>query len=315
MNEQWAKIIHKEIHQHEKPLHWYEKLGDDFYYKYLKARERLTGRKTWLHFTYLTNTQCNLKCRECHTYMPYFPKDKHYMADFPTFKKDVDTLLSHLDLMPSFRLQGGEPLMVRDLPKMVKYACSKRQIQHIQVVSNGTILPSEELLEAMKHPKVMLSLSDYSPNQDLKDRLKYAEILELCKARGVNAHHWFTPPNVKWYAKHFIRPRNEEKPNMMWADRNLHYCGCFNVPKVLMLFKGKIYICGPAIFFHHTNPDFQIPDDEVVDITNPDPKDLRRRLYTLMEKKLYSLCGRCNSGDNKAVKSTPGEQIREAQEA
>ena len=306
MKKKWAKWTLSDIKYDQKILYWYEKFGYNFYYYYIKIRDFWVNKSSLVHFVYETNTQCTLKCKECHSYMPYFKS--HYMVDFDTFKKEIDKLLKSVDLICSFRLQGGETLLVKDLAKIIEYACSKKQIQHIQVISNGTIIPSEDLLKAMKNPKVLFSLSDYSCNEAIKNRLKYDEILKLCQLNGVNAKHWLTKPGEKWVARNVIKncklPTNKDISN-----KNLSSCWCFAFPKAIILFMGKLYICAPEVFYHFNVPDFYIEDIELIDVLNLKTKKLTKAIKTLVKKRVFNLCTRCNAYENRDVKSTPGVQI------
>ena len=307
MKKLWAQRGYNQIHNHEKVLYLYEKLGRNFYYYYLHLRNLLTRKQTPMNFVYMTNSQCTLRCKECHTYIPYFSQDMQYMVDFETFKIEIDKLLKSLDIIPSFRFQGGETLLVKDLAKMVEYACSKKQIQHIQIIANGTVVPSAELIEAMKNPKVLLSLSDYSCNEELRNRLKYDEIIKLCEAKGVNVKHWLTKAGDLWVGRNYIK--DNDKIDKELAIKNLAVCHCSNSPKVIMFYRGKLYICPPAVYLANANPNFNIPEDEVIDVVNTPSKQLTQKINKLFSKEYYTLCGRCNAYENKDVKHKPGVQI------
>lgn len=308
MKKKWAKIVHYEIHKYQKTLHWYEQLGYNFYYYYLTIRQLIIKKAIPMNFVYETNTQCTLRCKECHSYMPYFPKESHYMTNFETFKTEIDKLLKSIDIIPNFRFQGGETLLVKDLPQMIEYACSKKQIQHIQVITNGTILPSMELIKAMQNPKILLSMSDYSCNKELRPRLKYNEIAKLCADNNVNAKHWLTKAGDLWIGRNAIENGNTYDKEL--AIKNLAACHCFSTPKTFMFFKGKIYICPPAVFFADTNPNFKIPEDEVIDVINTPQKLLKDKINRLFSKKYYNLCSRCNALENIDVTSQPGIQLQ-----
>lgn len=310
MKKRWVKIMYNLTKNDQKVLFWYEKFGYNFYYYYLKFRHFLTGKNTLLHFVYLTNTQCTLKCKECHTWIPYFPKNNSYMCDFETFKSEIDKLLKSVDLINSFRFQGGETLLTKDLAKMVEYACSKKQIQHIQIITNGTIVPSMELIKAMRNPKVLLSMSDYSGNEDIKNRLKYNEISKLCKENNVNVKFWLIKAGDLWIGKNTIN--SEQKIDKKLSIKNNDVCYCFNNPQVVMFFKGKIYLCPPVIYFSTINPDFFAPEDEIIDIINTSQNILTKKINTFISKKYYNLCSRCDAFDNKDIRWKPGVQLPES---
>lgn len=308
MKKRWANTLLSEFHSWQKPLYWYEKLGHNFYYFYLKTREILTNKPTFVHFVYETNTPCTLKCKECHSYMPYFTKDSHYTVNFENFKKELDKLLKSVDIIASFRLQGGETLLVKDLAKIVKYACSKKQINHIQVISNGTVIPTVELLCAMKNPKVSLSLSDYSENNDVAPMCKHEEIVELCKKHSVNYQHTKSFGGNYWFARPQIT--NSEFNSKELAIENLKNCWCFGEPKSFILFNGEMHICAPSVYYKRNYPDFKFPQDEIINIMNINNKELTKKLKKFIDKEYYSLCSRCNAAKGVNERYTPGEQLK-----
>ncbi len=311
MRKKYLKMIFNTEVKLSKKKYWYENLGFNFFYYYLKIRSFFSKKDSIIHFVYETNTQCTLRCKECHSYMPYFTKEAHYMTNFETFKAEIDKLLKSVDLIVSFRLQGGETLLVKDLAKMVEYVCSKKQILHIQIISNGTIIPSEELIKAMQNPKVLLSLSDYSINKKLTSRLKYDEILQICKDNNIDAKHWLTKAGDSWVNRNYIS--NENLKDRELAIKNLAACHCFGYPKCLILFKGKLYICAPAVYFASTNPDFYIPEGDVIDVMNTPQKLLTKWVKEFNQKKYFDLCSRCNAAENVNVRTQPGVQLEETQ--
>lgn len=311
MRKNEVKIIYNEIHCWQKVTNWYEKFGYNFYYYFLKIREFLTRKPTFIHFVYETNTQCTLRCKECHSYMPYFTKESHYMTNFDDFKNEIDKLLKSVDLILSFRLQGGETLLVKDLAKIINYACSKKQIQHMQIISNGTIVPSQELLSAMNNPKVILCLSDYSLNEDVAPKCKHEEIIKLLKENNVNYRHTKSFGGDYWVAKPTII--NNEIIDKEFSIKNLKACYCFGIPKSYILFCGKIFICAPQVYYWKTNPDFKISKESFVDVINTTTKNLSPKIRKFTNKKYFDLCARCNTHQIKDYKMIPGEQLKAEQ--
>ncbi len=193
---------------------------------------------------------------------------------------------------------------------MVQYACSKKQIKHIQVISNGTIMPSEELLNAMKNPKVLFSLSDYSCCESVIDKLKCEEILDLCKKNNVNAKHWLTKKGDMWIGRNTIQPQGSMNKDL--AFKNLESCHCFKHPvKVIMFFKSNLYICPPAIYFSGLNPDFKISDNETADVFKTPKKRLTEVMLNLTYGTCFELCSRCNAFENRDIRHKPGVQVGE----
>lgn len=111
---------------------------------------------------YVITTHCTMKCKNCNTFIPYFTKDTHYKTTaYEQFVADLDILCESVDYIDYFGFVGGEPMLNKDLDKMIEYACTKRQIRHIFLATSATILPKPQLLQVMKNQKVAVQLSDY----------------------------------------------------------------------------------------------------------------------------------------------------------
>lgn len=127
-----------------------------------------------LRYLDLPVTQCcTLLCRDCSNLMQYFSKPIHY--DLGRLLDAFDQLEACVDEIVNLTVLGGEPLMYRELPILLKRLAQSRKIGQILLFTNGTLLPDAETLEAMKAGKVLTQISDYgtlSPKiQELMDVL------------------------------------------------------------------------------------------------------------------------------------------------
>ena len=140
--------------------------------------------------------------------MPEFTDKTHIkIATFEEFKNDLDKVLDAVDYINFFGFVGGEPTLAKDLAKMIEYTCSKKQIRQVFIATNCTILPSEELLEAMKNKKFAVQPSDYSHVKNIKNGVvvRYDEFKQLLSDNGVKYNNyqekreavtWFSLPAV-----------------------------------------------------------------------------------------------------------------------
>jgi organic radical activating enzyme len=136
---------------------------------------------------FAVTTRCTLRCRDCNALIPHFHDTKHFAYDFITFKNDFEILLEAFDGIQRFCLLGGEPLLNPDLPAMLMLCATTDKVKNVEIVTNGTLLPSAELLAAMAEcsDKVWFHLSNYSANQNLQNILKYKQIIAILKDRGL----------------------------------------------------------------------------------------------------------------------------------
>lgn len=113
--------------------------------------------------TMVITQKCTLKCKLCLAFIPYYEEPKD------TTLEDVGRILENyfklVDNVGTFSITGGEPLMHKDIARILALVISYRnQIQeHVDLVTNGTIKLSEELLEVLVENKEItrVIISDY----------------------------------------------------------------------------------------------------------------------------------------------------------
>ena len=123
--------------------------------------------------------RCTLRCKKCCNLMPYHKNP----ADF-TYEdvlQDAKDLLKIVRKVKCLQLLGGEPLLFKNLPQLLDYLKNERKIKKILLVTNGTIIPSAELLSALKHRKVQVIISNY-----VKLNTKINEVFTLCRQYNIN---------------------------------------------------------------------------------------------------------------------------------
>lgn len=119
---------------------------------------------------------CNLKCRDCANFAPFALKDNlRYSLD--NIKNDLDRILGFFEEVDTFHIQGGEPFLYTDLKELLYYCKTKfgSILKSIQIATNGTIIPDNEVLKALKGTDTVVRISNY-PMQNKADEL--AEILD-----------------------------------------------------------------------------------------------------------------------------------------
>ena len=129
-------------------------------------------------------SHCNLSCRNCIAFIPYFKEKKHIPVE--KLKKDADILFSKVDYVFKLKILGGEGLCYPYLIEYIDYLHQNygNKIGSLRIGTNGTIIPSSELLEACKRDQATLDISDYA--LAVPNRSKMDDIISLCKENGVS---------------------------------------------------------------------------------------------------------------------------------
>lgn len=139
---------------------------DNFIQKIINIIVSISGNFRRLHFVELiVTTKCNLACKECSNLIPLM-KGNSTTYSYLEVKAMIENLMRHFDVIYNLQIQGGEPLLNNDLSKIIQYILQYRnRIRNIWIISNGTIMPSVELLETLRDTKVTFAVSNYDLNK------------------------------------------------------------------------------------------------------------------------------------------------------
>lgn len=106
--------------------------------------------------------RCTLRCKKCaHACHLVSPKQKDLTLE--EAKESADYFFKFVDYGYEFVLIGGEPFLYKDLLQIVQYIGEnyRDKMEIFSITTNGTILPSENILEICKKYHVLLRISNY----------------------------------------------------------------------------------------------------------------------------------------------------------
>ena len=107
-------------------------------------------------------SRCTLKCKHCNMFMPYYREHVDYTAK--DILEDLELLFRHVDYIVAYEILGGEPLINGELADMIRQIGDRygNRIGNIGIITNGTLLPDEQLIEISKKYNVKYDFSDYT---------------------------------------------------------------------------------------------------------------------------------------------------------
>lgn len=111
--------------------------------------------------SFLPSTCCNLNCEACLNFTPYI---KHQMVRaLDQVKSDVDIFFHAVDYIMLFHISGGEPFLYPYLKELITYIGEhyRDKIHFLQTVTNGTVVPREDILEVLAKYQVGVTVDDY----------------------------------------------------------------------------------------------------------------------------------------------------------
>jgi len=135
-------------------------------------------------------SRCTLNCKECSHLIPHHRRAGDFRDyEIETLIENVDLLVGLIDECLRFRVVGGEPLMHRQLDVLLDRLADERKIKHIQIATNGTIVPRPAHICAMANPKISVFVTDYGNLAPQKD-----EMVRVLRESGVNVR--ISPPEM-----------------------------------------------------------------------------------------------------------------------
>lgn len=239
--------------------------------------------------------RCTLRCKDCSFMMPYFEHPKDY--DVNELLKYMDRLFECVDTIQIFRILGGEPFVYKDLNLIIEKALSSKKVRTVDIVTNGTIVPTDRILDSMRTGKVTVQISDYG---DISFKKK--ELLNACNSRGIKCvirsmadKNWFTAGDLHFRGK-------------IARDLKAQLKKCAGICRSFQ--NGKLYFCPRASF--GTLLGIPDPAKDYVDFTKEcDKQTLRQQIYELNQRKGFLACNYCDEGTDKYMPIPPAEQISE----
>jgi organic radical activating enzyme len=242
----------------------------------------------------VVSTRCTLKCTHCSSLMAYYRKPSDF--DASGIIASLDRILSCVDLIYHVEILGGEPFLHKELPLIAKHLADSGKILHIDVVTNGTIVPPERELDSLKHERLSVVIDDYGALSKKIDSLS-----DALQHRGVDfrvSRHWAWADLGNFES----RNRSEEQLTELFAKCNFNSCS--------ELLDGRLYRCPRSS--HGTNTSL-VPEykDDFIDVLD---ESLNRNLFKkrlksfFYDKQFIYSCNHCNGNTIDSLTLSPAEQ-------
>ncbi|WP_027630243.1 radical SAM protein [Ruminiclostridium cellobioparum] len=227
-------------------------------------------------------TKCSLRCKHCSTIIPYISSPCHYNSQ--KILGDVTRILDALGHIRVVDFYGGEPLLHPDLPYMIKSLSEEKRIDRIYAITNGTIIPNDDLIEAMKAEKrFSMRISHYGALSTKVDTIKNILDKNCIKYEVTNYTYWDEGPKFG-----YLDSTEEEL-----VSKFKHCTAC----NVLMIQNGKISLCSPGSVMNNMNVVSDTPSDYVDLSDNESAEELRDRILNFRARsktgEYFKFCKYC----------------------
>ena len=218
------------VEAYTKILDWNESKAKNLLEKITKIKE--AGRIIIPYCTILVTGTCTLNCRDCNNLIPYLTNN--FCSSYINVRKYIDILMDSVEQCVVINFTGGEPFTNSELHKMINYASSIDKISAVEIITNGTIMPSEELCHELANEKVIVKISNYKGHTKTS---KLTSIFDLYNIRYV------VNDELVWMKSGNIERRNKEKTRL-----HSEYMQCWAGMFCKTIQSGKLYHCARAAF-------------------------------------------------------------------
>lgn len=249
--------------------------------------------------SYLPATVCNLRCKHCLNFAPYLKEQT--FRDIEHLKADITLLFSKIDHILLFHISGGEPLLYPQIGEFMSYIGRKYrgQICRLELTTNGTILPPEDVCRILKKYEIGVVLDDY------RDALpKYRDIfVSICKRFEKYGISYRIQKAESWIA---LNPAQPPK-NLIEKEAQTHFNLC-GVPWQEYR-EGYFYLCNYSAYAAVAGL-YRIKENERFSIKNDfHKKELMEFRLGYSEKGYVDFCRQCDGYFNNPYHVRPAEQM------
>jgi len=242
----------------------------------------------------VVTSRCTLRCEHCSSLVPHYKSP----SDFDTEKiiASLDRIFTSVDLIYHVELLGGEPFLNRNLPLIARHLIDSEKILHIDVITNGTVLPTDGMLESLTHDSVTVVIDDYGKLSKKSDT-----VAEELKRLGIDYRvnkHW------AWADLGGFKLRNLSAKQLAELFTKCNFNSCAE------LLDGKLHRCPRSSHGTKIGTVPEYPGD-FIDILDPrlSQKTLKEKLRAFFyHKKFIHACNHCNGNTSDSLTLRPAEQ-------
>lgn len=153
---------------------------------------------------------CNFRCRDCGNFVPYMPKN-FQRYDVESIIDNLKIILNAVPRIRNLQIQGGEPFIYSDLERLVEFVGGEEQVESLTIATNGSIIPSDHLLNVLKRNNAHIRISNYGVYpQKIKD------LEAKCDQFGINHNIYdFASTKAMWYDQGGMEWRSDAPPPVL----------------------------------------------------------------------------------------------------
>ena len=239
--------------------------------------------------------RCSMMCRDCNNLMWAFSRKGtrggHGDLSREKIIASLHKIISALDFIPCVELIGGEPFMAQNLGRVLGFLLDQEKVLAVEITTNATIIPREEILEQLKNPKVVVRISNYG---NVVDQSRFRDCM------GQNEIRYQTLAfQGQWVSPGGTAARNRDGEELV---RQYYRCSSGYLCKTL--WEDKIYPCARAASLAELGIMQDCPN-----ISELGKERLWERLYSFYTVASCGICDYCDMSVENPVYVEPAVQM------
>lgn len=246
--------------------------------------DKLYNCVTIPYIDFSVTTKCSLKCRDCTQWIPYVEGENFTVEQIRQWLKEMFYTVDYVSFMT---ILGGEPFVNSQLYEILKEVL---ELQHdgkvgfIRIVTNGTVLPEQKVIDLVRDNGILVLISDYS--SIFNDRQKHNLINFLTKMKENRCIYWYAK-DAQW----IDLGRPEEKKH---HDSLKQTFGTCFIRDCVTFMEGKLYHCPRSYMLSKMQKEYP-SEDEVIDFARITSKDeMVKKIIAFYSLTSLSACEYCN---------------------
>lgn len=224
-------------------------------------------------------TECTLRCQGCGALISYFKEQ--YTVPTETVLEDIQAFLRGIDECIIAEITGGETLLHQGAAECIRLLAASDKVDCVSFATNGTVMPSDEVLKACQNKKVVVRISDYGILG------KTGNVVECFEKAGI---YPVVMTDFEWLDFGGIEERGRES-----SEIRERYVRCTYSCENKTVSYGKMFACGRAETFFNRKLDTSRCNyiELNADYSVEDQRALIRQLF---DADYCTICNYCDFG-------------------
>lgn len=287
MEEKMKQILNREVDIIDKNVL--------FYCSHNRSIEENNGGGIFQKIDFIISNCCTLNCKNCCVAIPYIAKSEKVHFPIEQLKKEISAINEIIDYSAVLEVMGGEPLLYPNLAELINHIGTLPNIYQMLIDTNGTLVPSEEVFDAIIKNDVIVHITDYG---DLS--IKKEELMQKCHEKGIGVTIR-KATDITWDDYGAIVDRK---------TGDYQFGQCFSKFECSNIYKGRWHICPRSAKFHDMEL-FPIDDKEFLDLLDQSSLESKKEKMRslLARKESLQSCRFCSGLVDKVPAGKQGEQL------